>query len=543
MTVLANLSPSQQAELSAAVSASPGDAVARGVTDRINSLLASANLGGSPLGSTANLTQMATAIKAGACTVAFVGHSIMEGQNQNWPEAAPAKIFERMLRAAFPECAFTFVNLSLGGRYAAQFANTSYNGTAAPDTPSTGFFRSPQGTTIVSDVWHKPDLTLNGSTSGKSWRQHVVDAAPDFVLFLMDLNESAATGGLPGFVAAMTTILTDFQTGTAWNTKRPSIAIGTSHTGEQNRALILSVHRAIRGFAAMYGIPLFDAGRLYEILTTGLDVTNYDIYGEAGFRYNGGLSSASTFSLDPVYWSMEGGFSTTSSTVFSPTGSTLRANPNTDSFRLYRKRVAYDGRVTAQFTPGGANTQMEIFLRRDPAVSDNKIAAQYVVAIAATTVTLSAVKGDGTTTRTVVQTANLDAAVAQNAVLFVQAEAVGATIRVRINGKTLILARDVLVQSAGWFGIGQPVQGQGLSVNVGTNLSNAFSIEFLDPALVTTRPPLTPAQLLGTVNDFPANPDSIGGNTLNHMTTAAYPLIYTPAFIPLIRQIQAAVTR
>lgn len=513
-----------------------------GIEDDVNSvgafakLAASGALSGQPITSTANLGKFKTAVLAGSVKVAFVGHSHLEGQNQNWHGANLSRIIESQLRRAFPDVNFVFANLSLGGRYASQFASGTYVGAANDSTPGTSFFRGAASSNNVPEVWITPDLSINGSTVGKSWVQHVKDFNPDLIFFLHDLNETSYIT----FVTAMDTIMADFQTAANWGGTAPSVVLGTSGTGLQTRELMLKVHRGIRAIAARYKVPYFDGGRIYELLVTGKDHANFDVTGEAGFRYDGGLSSGAAFNLNPAQWSMEGGFLSSSSTVISPTGTTVRANPNTSDFRAYRKRPAYDGRVRAQFTATSSAPFHELYARRDPANAFNTSAEQYILRLDGSTLTL---RGYYNGTNNILATATVPTAIANLVVTHMELECVGGYIRGLVNGKEFINVTNYNIQHEGWWGVGQPVNGQGAAVNVGTGFTNAFWMEFFDPAVVFTSPLCTHADLLGTVNDFAGNPNSVGGNGINHLTTAANLNIYQSALAPVMRTLQAAVAR
>lgn len=507
-----------------------------GIGKAAQRLLASGVLSGQPIGSTATLGRWATAVKAGSAKVALVGHSIMEGQNQNAIEAALAQIIRRQLRDAFPDVALNIVNFGLGGRYAAQFASSSYIGANNDNTPTTSFNRPAAGSTYAPDAWTSADLSISGSTVGKSWVQHVKDFNPDLIFFLMDLNETSVYA----FVTAMDTILTDFQTAANWGGTAPGVVLGTSHTGEYQRPLILEVHRAIRGLARKYKVPLFDAGRIYELLRTGKDHLNHDVTIERGFRYNGGWGSAATFSLDPAYWSQEGGFSSSSSTMLSPTGSTMRNSNATADYRTYRIRPCYDGRIRGSFGATTTGVTPELIARRDPTQPDNKLAEQYIMRRAGTTLLLiGRYNGADNTLATVTGLPSFTNGVTE----YFELRCIGSHITVKRNGKVEIDVINAMVQHEGWWGFGQPTNGQGGSWNVGTTMTNGFSIEFMDPAQVFSAALAQAADLVGAVNDWTSNPDSVGGNAVNHMTTAAQMLIYPQAIAPVMRTLQAAVAR
>lgn len=499
-------------------------------------------LAGQPIGSTTNFNRFKDAVTSGLVKVAFVGHSIMEGENQNWREAKLSKIAERLLRQAFPEVGFTFTNFGLGGRLAENFSSPTYVGLANDNSPATGYYRAPASNSYPAETWVTPDLSISGSTLGKSWNQQVKDYSPDLVFFLMDLNENSQYN----FITAMQAILTDFQTPANWGGSAPSVVLGTSHTGVpsqagQSRTMMLKIHRAIRGLAEEFRVPYFDGGRVYELITTGKDhAGGYDVVGEAGFRYDGAPGATAAFSLNPNYWSLEGGFTSSTSSVISPTGSTVRANPSTADFRAYRKRPAYDGRIRASITATSTSPQYELFARRDPNNAFNLSAEQISLRLSGTTLSLVARYNNANNT---LATATVPG-ISNGSVHIMELECVGSRIIGRVNGKEWINVINHHVQHEGWWGFGQPVNGQAASFNVGSNpITSGFHMEFMDPAQVFTTGLLPHSDLVGRLNDFSTNPDSPGGNSTVHLTTAANMFVYSQALAPVIKALQTSIAQ
>lgn len=493
-------------------------------------MLAGVNLGGDDAMSAANLATFRSAVQARSATVVFVGHSHMEGLNQNWLCNSLNAIFERELERAFPECAFAFTNLGIGGTSAGNLANSAFIGGAT--STSTTFYRPASNAPNFFDSWRSPDMTLNGSTIGKSWMQHVRDLSPDLVVLLMDLNETA----LSSFVTAMQSILTDMRDGSGW-VKKPTIVLGTSATGETNRGLILQTHTAIRSLARQYGTPLFDGGRVYEILTRGTDPAHFIASGEAGYRYNGGYGSAS-FTLNSTYWSCEGVTAGAASGGFSPTGSTLRDQASQTTFRFYRKRLVRNVRIKAPLQCYSASAKPEVLFRRDAAVADNTAANQYRVRLNGSNVEL--IKQVGATD-TILTAAAMTTSVAVNSNHHVMVEAIGARIRVWVNGKLLINTRDYSFLDEGWVGVGSGQSGGSMAFNVGSARTNGFAIEYLDPVFIGD-PVLTTAEAVGPLNDFTTNPDSVGGNGINHLSDLGQLLVYQPSVHTAVKALRTGIS-
>jgi hypothetical protein len=480
-----------------------------------------------PASSVKNMTVLKAALDAGACKVAFLGHSITEGNNQNWLSAAPWKIIGRQFARAFPSVTFNNCNFGLGGRTSDQYGTaaniidtTGYVGKAT-ETPSTGYFRNANTASFYNPSWTSDDGTRNGSTLNQSWRNAVRAFSPDLVIVNFDLNDTV----LATFKTAIQFIIDDINTHADWSAKRPSIILMSSHTGLTTPSLIRQFHVCLRALAVANNVPLIDGGRVYDILTTGVDPETYSISGEAFFRYDGAYNSAASFVLNTAYWANVTGVG------YSPTGTSLRDQSNGVLVAL-RKRACRNVKVTGIYSSFNASSVPSLFYRADPA-SLISTASRYIVKISGTTLSLIyQATGGGQTS---IATATVGAITGSSS-HHIQAEVIGARHIVRVNGIVKINVLDYSDFSEGYAGLG--ISGSTGNWLKGTNLTGGFSIEYYDPITISAAG-FTDAQLLGSVNDFATNPDSMGGNAINHMTNVGYTQVYIPAIAPVIRQIQA----
>ncbi len=480
--------------------------------------------------SSVNFSTLKTAINAGSAKVCYIGHSIVEGENQNWPSSGVYNIMQRQIQNAFPSVDFSFINLGLGGRLATQYGsaanildNTGYVGKANDNTPSTGFYRAPKGSSFFQQSWlSKTGSPTNGSTLNKSWRNHVLAESPDLVFVHFDLNDT----DVKSFATAMQFIVDDFNTHSDWSAKRPSIILVSSHTGVNNPALIKQFAKVLRGLALKNNVAIVDGARVYELLTTGIDQVFGYANGEAFFRYDGAYNTATSFTLNTAYWANIVGVG------YSPNGLTLR-DQSSGTLVALRKRACADVTVTGIYSSYNASSVASIFYRADPNTLTNT-AERYEVRIAGTTLSLIYQAAGGS--QTTIATASVPG-ISGSSSHHIRVECIGSKHRVLVNGVEKISTHDFNCFTTGYAGIG--ISGNAGAWNKGTNLTNGFYFEFLEPVVIGN-PIETDASLLGAINDFATNPDSSGGNAINHLANDGYYKVYTPAMAVVIKQIQSS---
>lgn len=484
-----------------------------------------------PACSTKNMATILTALNAASAKVAFIGHSITEGENENWRQSGGmVNVIKRSLSAAFPSVAFNFCNFGLGGSVASQYGSaanivdtTGYVAVGSSGAvTSTSFYRPANTATFVCRSWLSDDGTVNGATVGKSWRNHVLDFAPDLVFVNFDLNDTS----LASYKTAIQFIIDDFNNNLDWVAKRPSIVLIASHTGDgTNPPLVRQLSRCLRGLSRANNLPLIDGARIYDILTTGKDPLSRQVSGEGYFRYNGAYNSSVAFVLNTNYWANVTGTGGGLNSVADLGGVTLRA---------LRKRACADISIGGLVFCYSTGAVPQLYYRADPS-SLVSTASRYIVQIAGSTVSLIyQATGGGQTT---IATGSVTAMTSSSSYRL-DVDVRGARHVVRVNGIVKIDVMDYSDFTEGYAGIGCTGTNGTVGWSRGTATNNQFYIEYLDPATINN-PAFSNKDLVGYVNDFATNPDSLGGNTTLHLTTFGYEQVYTPAVAIFIRQAQA----
>jgi hypothetical protein len=471
------------------------------------------------VGSTKNKSVFNTAVAANAAKVAYVGHSIVAGNNQNFYGATTYNLLRRVLKEAFPTVAFTFENYGIGGTNANQFVTGNPATTIA--APSNNVYR---------EFWRNDSgaLTTNGS-----WADKVATFAPDLIFIQFDLNETSVAT----FATQMQVIIDNINSGARFSAKRPSIVLVSSHTGINNTAVVRGCHKVLRALAKKNQVPLIDGGRVYDILTTAIDP--YDltpsITGE--FIFNGAVASGQNLNSSL--------FESKIGTAFSPTGVTIRDSVSGANLRFYRNKLSKDGANQQEITINAVGGIASLFYRADPLdanyatgtgkqyeirITTTTVQAFYwpagsAVAISGATVTLT--NGTGTSTK-----------------FQMRAEYKGAEHKVTIyapNGEVKSFEfTDFQRLDDGYNGMGYSgVSGGFFSLGTLGNVSAGYVIEYWDNLQIGI-PTYTDADLVGAVNDFTTNQNSVGGNAINHLTNLGTKLVYEPAIFSVVRQLQSS---
>jgi len=487
------------------------------------------------VGSRANKTVWATAVAANAAKVAYVGHSIVAGQNQAFAGAELNRMLQTCLWEAFPNVAFTFGNYGIGGTTASQFVTSHPNITVA--APSAHYYR---------EAWQNDSGAL---TSAHTWADKVAAFAPDLIFLQFDLNETSAST----FATEMQGIIDDINGNARWVAKRPSIVLIASHTGANNTTVIRACHKVLRSIARRNGLPLIDAGRIYDVLTQGSDPASpYPLVtGETAFR---GLATAAS-NLPSAYFESKVG------TAYSPTGTSVRDSASGNSLRFYRNQLTADGAVqTYSSQLASASTSCSLFYRADP--TDPNYAtgtgAQYEVRVTGTALQVyywpsgSAVAISTGSFRNwlngVPQAASTGAALTlttgTTAAMTLRAEFKGGRHFITTLSGTSEVRQlefyDYQNLAAGYIGLGYGGTG-GTSFEVGQIAANqphlGTHMEFWSTP-TGQYAPLSDSDILGSTNDWLTNYDSVGGNTTNHPTMPGYKLVYEHAFRDVMRALQ-----
>lgn len=473
------------------------------------------------VGSSTSKAVWMTAVAANAAKVALVGHSVAAGNNQNYLGASVYSLLRNALKEAFPNVVFTFENYGIGGTKAADFLG---NPNTTVPAPSNNQFR---------ENWQNDSGAI---TSTAAWANKVATYAPDLLFMQYDLNEIDHVA----FGNAIQAIIDDVNVNARWSAKRPTIVLISSHTGKTNGAttpaIVRNCHKVLRALAKKNKVALIDAGRVYDVLTTGNDPVNLVpvVSGETSWRSS--LVAASV--LNPALYESKVG------AAFSPTGTSVRDQTSGNNLRAYRTRLASDGANQQEVTTNSSATVASIFYRADP--NDANYAtgtgAQYEIRITTTTVQAfywpagSAVAISGATV-------TLTNGTGSSTKFMMRVEYKGANHRVTIVAPTGEVKSFEFVDyqrlDAGYNGFGYSGSSGGF-FSVGTlgNVSSGQVLEFWDTAPLV-QVSHTEEQILGTVNDWVSNTESAGGNAINHQSNFGTKVVYEYALYDVLRQLQA----
>lgn len=190
-----------------------------------------------------------------AIKVAVTADSITEGWN-NYIDDIWFSNFIRELKLKLKNITVNSQNFALAGRQIMYFNDDNYKGLSSePSDLSTGFYRS----------W---------STVGKSWKQHILDYAPDILFIAFGMNDTKDLNSDYKWYQQMNTLI-------SWlNTNLPncvSVIVPTIMPTEnkilynQSSVRTKQIARTAREYAKNNNIALVDAHRLYSILRYGYD--------------------------------------------------------------------------------------------------------------------------------------------------------------------------------------------------------------------------------------------------------------------------------
>lgn len=472
------------------------------------------------IGSATSKTVWTAAVAANAAKVAFVGHSIAAGNNQNFMGATVYNLIRNALKEAFPNVVFTFENYGIGGTKAADFLGNPNTTITAPSN------------NVYRENWQNDSGAI---TSVAAWANKVATFAPDLLFMQFDLNEIDHVA----FGNAIQANIDDITGNVRWASKRPTIVLISSHTGKINGAttpaVVRNCHKVLRALAKKNKLPLIDAGRIYDVLTTGVDPVNLVpvVTGETFWRG----SLAATSILNPSLYESKIG------TAYSPTGTTVRDQANGSTLRAYRKKLVVDGANQQEVTVSTVNGIASVFYRADPGDVNyaTGTGAQYEIRITATTVQAyywpagSAVAISGATVTLTNGTGNTTK-------FMMRVEYKGANHRVVIVAPTGEVKSFEFVDyqrlGEGYNGFGYSGAGAGF-FHAGAlgNVTSGQVLEFWD-TLPLNHISHTEEQILGSVSDWATNVDSLGGNTINHTTNFGTKVVYEYALYDTLRQLQ-----
>lgn len=470
-----------------------------------------------------------TAIIANACTVSLLAHSIGASANQAPISSGVFRLLKNRIKQFFPGVTFTFNDLAIGGTTAAQpLSWTTPTNFTVPSTTKTNY----------EERW----VGISQS-AGKLWMQYVADTAPDLLILQFDLNET----NVQTFRTSLLALINDVDTDARWTAKRPSLMVIISHTGTNTPSIIRGCHRVARGICAEKGIPYADAGRLYDILTTGYEtldfLCNFDAelfmrVASAGPSLGQVAIGGGAFTLDPTFWDVSN-FGT------SPTGSDLRSL-DSNPMRVLRKRNCTDGAIQQQASSFNASNTFSLFYRVDP--SDANYSAgtgqAYEVRLSGTTVKLYHRASGGATTE--LGSMTIANGVSSSSTHLIRAEYRGDRHYIECvdNGNVLtsLEVRDGRIIQDGYQGMGTTGGTTARWTVSTTNQKQSSVMEFGNPVQIGGVA-FSDKDLVGFggSNDFINTAGAIEGNGTNHPTGLGLAYLYEPAVSSCLEAIQAAV--
>jgi len=482
--------------------------------------------------STKSMTTLLAALAAGTCKVAHVGHSITEGMNENWFGCNQYELRKRLMRQAFPSVNFNHCNFGIGGATIANFEDRADTTGVVSTNTSVGtikpFYRPANSSSRYRTSWIDDGGTFNGATTnGKSWRNYVLDFQPDLVFLQFDLNDFGVTTS--AFKASYQSVIDDFNSHSDWSAKRPSLVIVTSHLGVTDQVATRKIMLVLRELARVNNLPIIDAARVYDILTTGYDPMTRQVSAEAYFRYDGTYNSSVAFNLNTTYWHNLLGTGRVSA------GGVLTDSANTYLLTL-RKRLAKDLQIGGMFICYSANPRPVLMYRANPISAGSAFYMYYFVQITGSTLGLY-YKDISGVTNTITTTTITALATSTN----IRIDVIADNCRhiVKIDGVVKIDITDYSDLTAGWAGFGNNYAFSDGGWSKGTSIYNCSLIEYYDTVRIAN-PKYTDVQLCNSVNDFATNPDSEGGSAAKHLKTNAHELVYTAPTVAWLKQVQSA---
>lgn len=433
-----------------------------------------------------NLDALNSAILGGTVQVGIVGDSIIEGLSEKLYDNSLVALMMRTLRAQNPTLKFEFANFSLAGRGIATFFDANYKGIAGPDDAASGFYRAAGGAN--SALWP------GGSVIGKAWRDHLRDFAPDLVLYFFGANDLSGSGPIG---QTQYKIALDYQE--TWP-KVPSTVLATAAlpsvaAGYQNEVQVSA--DTARGVARERGLTVIDINRLFHAYRYGTDIDNCFYVRSDGFAGY------------PAGWTVETG---TTFTPFGSNGYEIRGQG-----RIMRSVQSQDINVSVKFTMPDWTAQTGNIIYR----SKGTIQTQYMAQITSNSLSLYW----GTT---IIKNVVLGV-IPNGTEVTLQVDVRGQLHRIYVNGVLMISISDYSNLRSGTHGL-LTTGGSARVYELIAHLGNPYSVG---------TPQLTDVDIYGySPEEFASNPNSLGGNGVNHETKIATTVIWAAACLPLIRHIR-----
>ncbi|WP_285435544.1 hypothetical protein [Pseudomonas sp. fls2-241-R2A-110] len=439
-----------------------------------------------------NIDYLLAGIAAGSVTIAVTGDSILEGNSQLFYEDSSIGILRRSLINQNPGLTINIVNYSIAGVAMGGLADPNYKGGPPGVDPNVGFYRAPGG--FADNSWPV------GSTVGLSWIDHARNAAPHLLIIGLGANDTFGDSYV--FASQMQAVI-DY---TKFWTNPPSIAIVPTALPSKKHPvgapLQLPLQRnadTARGKARENNCTLLDVNRRLWLMREGIDICNKKYSGESGWGNY------------PANWGLG-----SSSYVFTTPGSVLSGFG-----KITRNVTSEDIHVGATFVCSNYATAVPgIFYRSEGSnfcytlsiVAGNSLRLDY--------------NGTNILTR---------------ALGFTVANGTAVRLEVRCEGAKHMLYVNSIYQTAVWNYLGLSAGSHGINITGSTGTDSAvFDLQarFGNRYVVGT-PQMTDDDIYG-VDDWLTNPNSDGGNAINHHSKKGGILIWGVAFSALLHVFKRA---
>lgn len=540
-----------------------------------------------PAGSTFRyFEQFWEAIRRGSCKVLFLGDSVTQNVSQNWSMSHWVVSVQRELRAAFPWVNFTFVNMAIGGREARHVLGYTEGG-AVPSTTLGAEYVSVTSGSPETSVAYRLDsangLTANlepwvavGPAAGESawgagevWMNRLPKHNFDLMTLCFGLNEENAAGAQSYFAQAIESIIDHVRSAAAWaGYSRPSIVLATPYNDTITRDRRNRLAECMRAIGAKKHLPLIDFNRWDGILVEGKDQVRRRWFGEMYLRHLIAKAHAGNGAILPAsdrdqYWHVTG-------TPSNAGGGSSYLSGGGASLKILRKRLARDVQLTfrGSAATSGSYTDgiLSVWYRVDP----ENVAVGYEVRYLGTG-TLRLYYHDGTTSHLLAEksvhafaelgerfriTVRCEGGRHQVWTAFGSSQFAGGSdslmtkhIDIVHTGASASAPLNSNIFRDGWAGFQSNSAGATFpAITWGTEQTQTSTFQWGDPLPVADGS-VTAFDLNGsrsewigydTATSLPRNPDTPGGNTINHLTTDGYPLVCDAAVAQWVRELAAS---
>lgn len=524
------------------------------------------------------------AIRRGSCKVLFLGDSVTENVSQNWSQSHWVVTLQHALQEAFPWVAFTFHNISIGGREARHVLGYR-DGLAIPTTTLGSDYPSVTGTEnqnvnfrrdsasgltaqMEPSVHPGPAASESAWGAGQVWMSRLPAHNYDLMTLCFGLNEENNTPRQSHFAQAMESIILNVRSGATWNTySRPSIALVTPYNDTIDRDRRNRLAECMRAIGSKLSVPMIDFNRWDGVLVEGRDQVRRRWFGEMHLRHLitdvvGGNGSVIQSPQRDLHWYTEGTPQNSGVAAFFLGGGGAR-------YEILRKRSARDVQLTARFASSSSGAHADgivsVWYRVDPLNTAIGYQVRYTCAG-----NLRLLYNDGVTSHLLAErtiyattansefiriTVRCEGGRHQVWTAFGSAQHAGGDAKLHIKqidhihtGAHAVDSLNSQIFREGWAGF--EVDSVGVtfpSMSWGTDQSQSPSIQWGDPMPVAY-PGFTPLDLNGTGQGwvgyaslgFTRNPDSPGGNTFNHLVTDGYPVVCDGAVMAFVNSLKSS---